>query len=374
MKSSKMVEFAYEELEAATDHFSPSRLIGKGSHGRVYRGILNGGKLVAVKLQSLGLRKLQDNSKLENEARILSSLPQNSHLVNLVGTSHDRSKNKVLVIEHLPNGTLHDLLHAAETPPPPWPKRAQIALQVARAVQFLHQSQFFVIHRDIKSANILFDSNWTAKLADFGLAVRRDEAGRGVESLSRPAGTFGYLDPHYTTPCKLSPRNDVFSFGVVLLEIISGTKAIDVSRVSSSIVEWALPLIEENRIVQVCDKRVEMPWYMEGTIRRFLHIAARCVSPTEEHRRPSMAEIVAEMESCFVEPDRFPLWINVLSKFSLLKRQRTRLTEIKRKKSAAASSTSTSTLTCAGDGDRQSDAFSRRKMLLREVLADVTLE
>ncbi|GFY89370.1 protein kinase superfamily protein [Actinidia rufa] len=298
--------FDYEELEVATENFSPSHLIGKGSHGSVYKGILKDGKLVAVKKQSLGLQKLEDNSKLDNEIRILSSLPQNPYLTTLLGTSHDYAKNKVLVMEHMPNGTLHDSLHVSPTPTP-WPRRAQVALQISRAVQFLHQANPLVIHRDIKSANILFDSNWTAKLADFGLAVMQpEEEGRQLNSLCRPAGTIGYLDPCYTTPCRLSTRNDVFSFGVVLLEIISGTKAIDVSRVPASIVEWALPMIRDHREVEIFDKRVDFPVCIEGTVRRMLHIAARCVSSKENHGRPSMGEIVTEMENCLVE--RVPFW------------------------------------------------------------------
>lgn len=358
-----MYEFDYEELEAATENFASSRIIGKGSHGCIYRGTLKDGTVVAIKKQSLGLQKLQDNSKLDNEIRILLSLPPNPYLISLLGTSRDCAGNRVLVMEHMPNGTLHDLLHAAPSPPP-WPKRVQAAIQVAKAVQFIHEAEPLVIHRDIKSANILFDVDWNARLADFGLAVRR--SGQQVDSdssLSRPAGTIGYLDPCYTAPCRLSTKNDVFSFGVVLLELISATKAIDVSRDPSSIVEWALPLIEEDRMEEICDERVTLPAYMESRVRHMLSIAARCVSSDEDHRRPSMGEVVDEMENCFVERVRYSLWIDILE--ACLKRRPHRAVA-KRKGDAVivAAAAAAATTVTTGHG----------KMLLREVLADITLE
>ncbi|XP_059648198.1 serine/threonine-protein kinase-like protein At5g23170 [Cornus florida] len=356
-------EFKYEELEEATENFSSSRLIGKGSHGCIYKGVLKDGKLVAVKKPSLGLEKLQDNSKLENEICVLSSLPQNPYLINFLGTSHDSARKRVLVMELMPNGTLHDLLHVA-FPPPPWPKRVEIAVQVARGVQLLHEAKPVIIHRDIKSANILFDSNWNAKLGDFGLALRQSCASERVDSVSQPAGTIGYLDPCYTTPCKLSTKNDVFSFGVVLLEIISCTKVIEVSREPASIVEWVLQLIEEHRMSDICDKRLALPSYMESTIQSMLHIASRCVLLEEDHR-PSIGEIVTEMENCIVERVRFPIWTNIFHSLIFLNR--------KRKNTKKQKNSPTTTIICASHHAKVHDDISERKLLIRDVLAD-TLE
>ncbi|CAK9147359.1 unnamed protein product [Ilex paraguariensis] len=373
-KKKMMNEFEYEELEAATENFSPSNMIGKGGHGQVYKGILKDGRLVAIKKQSLGLEKLQDGSKLNNEVRILSKLPPNNpYTINLVGLSqlsHGPAKSKVLVMEHMPNGTLHHLLHVASQPPP-WPKRAQIAIQIARAVQFLHESKPMIIHRDIKSANILFDSSWNAKLADFGLSLNmndHDSVSQPVNSWSRPAGTIGYLDPCYTTPSKLSTKNDVFSFGVVLLEIISSTKAIDVSRAPAAMVEWALPLIEEDQVEEICDKRIAVPRYMEGTIRQLLRIAASCVCLEEDHR-PSMGKVVIEMENCIVDqPVQFPIWMNMNLLHSLVTKKwwkraakRCRTTIITAKATAA-----TTTIICAAtaeevNGGRSSSAVRKKQ-------------
>ncbi|KAL0454456.1 UNVERIFIED_CONTAM: Serine/threonine-protein kinase-like protein [Sesamum latifolium] len=166
-----MKEFDLQELEVATDSFSPSRIVGKGSHGSVYRGALKDGNHVAIKKQSLGLQKLRDNTKLENEARILSSLPPHPSLINLLGISRDPFGNKILVTEYMPNGTLHEILHLSATPLP-WSKRVEFAIHIAKGIRFIHESDPSIVHRDIKSANVLVDKNWNAKLVDFGLAIR----------------------------------------------------------------------------------------------------------------------------------------------------------------------------------------------------------
>ncbi|KAK3414268.1 serine/threonine-protein kinase-like protein At5g23170 [Eucalyptus grandis] len=320
-----MEEFKYEELVEATESFSPSRLVGKGSHGCVYKGVLGDDRVIAVKTLSLALRALHDNSKLHNETRILSSLadPDNSssslsdHVIKLLGTSQDPSHNEVLVIEFMPNGSLHDLLHppANGAPPPTWPARLRIALQVARALQSLHGRKPFIVHRDIKSANILFDSEWNAKLADFGLAVMDSD-----DRLDSPAGTIGYLDPNYTCPSKLSRKNDVFSFGVVLLEIMSGRKAMDVSKQTASIVDWAISLLEGQRAMDICDPRISLPSAVP--FRHMVHLAGRCVA-ADEGSRPSVSEIVMEMERVLPHHRvRVPAWLSPWRSLALLKRWR----------------------------------------------------
>ncbi|CAJ1963732.1 unnamed protein product [Sphenostylis stenocarpa] len=365
-----MEEFEFEEVVKATENFNPRRIIGKGSHGMVYKGVVrfkDNNRLVAVKKPSQGLQSLHDNSKLENEIRVLSSLRENPHVVNLLGTTRgdDRENNKVIVMEFMPNGSLHDLLHANETPPT-WPKRVEIAMQVARAVQFLHEGKPAVIHRDIKPSNILFDSHWNAKLADFGLAVK------GVDPVSQPAGTIGYLDPCYTTPDKLSAKNDIFSFGVVLLEIISGRKAIDVCKTPASVVEWAIQLMAEQLLKEICDSRMALPRYMVGTITPMLRYAIRCVSENEDER-PSATEIVMEMENWLVKRIKFPIWKCLLNG----------LVRLKRKKSMKSIVWQTKTrIRCITDDEEDEDdsvgvggvPSGKISMTIREVLADVTLE
>ncbi|KAL1828323.1 hypothetical protein DCAR_0207527 [Daucus carota subsp. sativus] len=362
-----MHEFAYEELEEATQNFSATHLIGKGSHGSVYKGVLRDGRIVAIKTQSLGLQKLQDNSKLDNEVRILSSLPKASKcLINIIGISHDSFSNKVLVMEYLPNGTLHDFLHLSPTPPA-WPKRIEIAVQIARAVQVLHERKPSVIHRDIKASNILFDEIWDAKLADFGLATEMasDSSSQRGDSTCRPAGTIGYLDPCYTSPHKLSVKNDVFSFGVVLLEIISCSKAIDVNRVPATIVHWAMLLIDENRILDLCDKRLAPARHMEPMILHVVNIALRCVSP-KPYNRPTISEIVTDLQICLVEPTRFPIWMTSFFRGIIFLQKKRRKIGTKRYKT-------TTTIVCAAHEASKQVDISSKKLLLREILADATL-
>lgn len=350
-----MKEFDFKEVEA------PTELIGKGSHGSVYKATLKDGNQVAIKKQSLGLQKLRDNSKLENEARILSTLAQDASLIGLLGTSRDEFGNKVLVMEYMPNGTLHEVLHASAKPPP-WPRRVQTALQVAQGIRLLHESNPTIVHRDIKSCNVLFDGNWNAKLADFGLAVMLSSD----KELNLPAGTMGYLDPEYVTPSKLSTKIDVFSYGVVLLELISGRKAIDVNQSPSSIVDWAVPLIKRGETRKVLDKRLRMPHYMEGNIKLLLNIAARCVS-SKENIRPLMDEVVRKLENLSIEPVR--LHFSMLNCFRgmVLNFRRLRLV-------VARSELSKSGGACGEEDRRNSRVGGDRTLLVREILADLALK
>lgn len=333
-----MKEFDYNKLVTATDYFSPSELIGKGSHGYVYKALLHHHndddkphRVVAIKTpSSLSLSppspspssstsstKSEQMKKLENEINVMSSLPCNPHVLSFLG----HAEKKLMVVEFMPNGSLHQLLHVSDTPHPTWLKRIEIALQIASAVHFLHEQG--IIHRDIKSENILFDSNWEAKLADFGLAVDL----RGDKIRPAPAGTIGYLDPCYTLPENLSLKTDVYSYGVVLLEIVSCRKAIDVSRSPSSIVDWAVPLINEGRIGEICGGGGGGSAVFRGMNLRMLRMAARCVSSDVESR-PCFGEITAEIVACLAEPLRsLPLWISVLRRVVKLKRRKKRLRE-----------------------------------------------
>lgn len=326
-----VVEFEFEELEKATENFNASMLVGKGSHGLVYRAILKD-LHVAIKKPSQGLQFLGDDSKLQNEIRILSSLPRDPHVLTLLGTAHDAPNNlNLLITPFMPNGSLHDSLHH-HAPPLAWPTRLRTALRIARALRFLHRQDsrkpVVIIHRDVKSSNVLFDSQWNAKLADFGLAVDENGGDDRHRSVSPPAGTIGYLDPSYTNPAKLSTKNDIFSFGVLLLEIVSGRKAIDVEKSPSSIVEWAAPLMERRMWKEMVDPRVALPAREASTVVRFLSVAARCVQAKEDDR-PSIFEVVNEMEGCLMDRViRFPMWRTVVDGVRRLKMKRRKVVKV----------------------------------------------
>ncbi|KAJ0037836.1 hypothetical protein Pint_23869 [Pistacia integerrima] len=281
-KPIKIQQFFYSDLEAATNGFSDQRLLGKGSHGCVYKAVLRG-RQVAIKKPS---KNQEISLEVDNEIEILSKI-NSPRLVNLLGFSND-SKDRLLVVEFMSNGTLYDVLHSNHRPLN-WGRRIRLALQVAKAIEILHSEKPPIIHRDIKSANVLIDRNFNARLGDFGLALRCGVDNYRLRS-TPPAGTIGYLDPCYLTPDNLSTKTDVFSFGILLLEIISGRKAIDVGFSPPSIVDWATPLIKKGKIVAVFDPRIPPP--KDPIVRKQLAvIAARCVRSCRE-RRPTMKEVV----------------------------------------------------------------------------------
>ncbi|XP_030542727.1 serine/threonine-protein kinase-like protein At1g28390 [Rhodamnia argentea] len=302
----KIRKFSYCDLVKATGGFSAETFLGRGSHGNVYRAVLDDGKLVAAvkrtKLPSnpsatttnanLNLIFNDGNnnnaSPAENEIEILSRV-HSPRLVNLIGFCDGVSDGRLhLVVEYMPNGSLYDLLHRSSRPPG-WTRRIRFALQVAKAVQCLHSADPPVIHRDIKSSNVLIDGGSNARLGDFGLALR----GHVEDVRARctpPAGTLGYLDPGYLQPSDLSAKSDVFSFGILLLEIVSGRNAIDVNFSPPSIVDWAVPLIRRRAFDAIWDNRIDPP-ADPAAVRSVATLAARCVKGSAR-RRPEMAEVV----------------------------------------------------------------------------------
>ncbi|XVF36618.1 hypothetical protein REPUB_Repub19eG0072600 [Reevesia pubescens] len=296
-------QFRYTYLLSATNDFSSDSFLGKGSHGSVYRAVLDNGKLIAAVKKTT----TNCNSPADNEIEILSRV-YHHRLVNLIGYCSDTfCKNKLIVVEYMPNGSLYDLLHSSSRPPG-WSRRVRFALQVAKAVHALHSANPPVIHRDIKSSNVLIDQKWNARLGDFGLALRGHEEDVRVKC-TPPAGTLGYLDPGYLAPSDVSTKSDVFSYGILLLEIISGRHAIDLNYSPPSVVDWAVPLIKGGDFAAICDGRVWPPVDKE-VIRSLAVLAARCVRSTAE-KRPGMAELV---ECLKVERKRVhagPVWSNL---------------------------------------------------------------
>ncbi|KAM7520828.1 hypothetical protein LguiB_019790 [Lonicera macranthoides] len=306
-KSFKLRDFSYSHLQSATNAFSDSNFLGKGSHGSVYKAHLDNGKLVAaVKRTILTPDKFKfTNNPSDNEIEILSRV-RSPRLVNLLGFGVDSSHRTLIVVEFMPNGSLYDLLHTANKPPG-WAKRLRLASQVAKAVQLLHASNPPVIHRDIKSSNVLIDGEWNARLGDFGLALRGHVEDVRV-SCTPPAGTLGYLDPGYLAPGDLSTKSDVFSFGILLLEIISGRNAIDMNYSPPSVVDWAVPMIKSGDFDGICDPRIGPP-EDSAAIEKLLMLAVKCVRSTAE-KRPDMADVV-EWLRVLRKRVKSPIWNNL---------------------------------------------------------------
>lgn len=304
--SNKIRRFTFAELESATNGFSPRTFLGKGSHASVFLATLDGGELTAaVKRTTVSV-----TATAENEIEILSRI-WSSRIVNLIGYAVDSvggdRKKLLLVVEYMPNGSLYDLIHK-NPKPRGWSNRVRFAHQIAKAVQALHGSNPPVIHRDIKSSNVLIDERGNARLSDFGLALRGHAEDVRVMS-TPPAGTLGYLDPCYLAPADVSPKSDVFSFGILLLEMVSGRRAIDVNYSPPSILEWALPLIKSGNYQGICDHRIRGT--TDPTVSRELALlAVRCVRSKAE-RRPAMAEVVECLKTVYKRVRVAPLWNNL---------------------------------------------------------------
>ncbi|KAK8495397.1 hypothetical protein V6N13_061036 [Hibiscus sabdariffa] len=287
----------YEELKEATNNFAASSILGEGGFGRVFKGVLSDGTAVAIKRLTNG--GPQGDKEFLVEVEMLSRL-HHRNLVKLVGyySSHDSSQN-LLCYELVPNGSLEAWLHGPSgvNCPLDWETRMKIALDAARGLAYLHEdSQPCVIHRDFKASNILLDNNFHAKVADFGLAKQAPEGRTNYQS-TRVMGTFGYVAPEYAMTGHLLVKSDVYSYGVVLLELLTGKTPVDMSQSSGqeNLVAWARPILrDKDRLEELSDPRLGGKYPKEDFI-RVCTIAAACVAP-EASQRPTMGEVVQSLK------------------------------------------------------------------------------
>ncbi|KAJ4751341.1 Proline-rich receptor-like protein kinase PERK4 [Rhynchospora pubera] len=285
--------FSFEELSAATNGFSQGNLVGQGGFGYVYVGVLPNGKQVAIKQLKAGSG--QGEREFQAEVDIISRV-HHRHLVSLVGYCIAGAQ-RMLVYEFVPNKTLEYHLHGKNVPTMDWPTRLKIALGSARGLAYLHEDCYpRIIHRDIKSANILLEMNFEAKVADFGLAKFTEDTNTHVST--RIMGTFGYLAPEYASSGKLTEKSDVFSFGVMLLELITGRKPVDLSMMEDSLVDWARPLmmsaISEEKFDELVDPKLGNNFDIVE-MERLIASAAACVRHSAK-RRPKMSQVVRALE------------------------------------------------------------------------------
>ncbi|XP_022157553.1 proline-rich receptor-like protein kinase PERK1 [Momordica charantia] len=287
--------FTYEELAMATDGFSDANLLGQGGFGYVHRGVLPNGKEVAVKQLKAGSG--QGEREFQAEVEIISRV-HHKHLVSLVGYCITGSQ-RLLVYEFVPNNTLEFHLHGKGRPTMDWHTRLKLALGSAKGLAYLHEDCHpKIIHRDIKAANILLDFKFEAKVADFGLAKFSSDVNTHVST--RVMGTFGYLAPEYASSGKLTEKSDVFSFGVMLLELITGRRPVDTSNtfMEDSLVDWARPLLnralEDGNFDTLVDPRMQNN-YNHNEMARMVACAAACVRHSAR-RRPRMSQVVRALE------------------------------------------------------------------------------
>ncbi|KAK3039878.1 hypothetical protein RJ639_028271 [Escallonia herrerae] len=286
--------FTYGETTLATNNFSNSALVGQGGYGKVYKGILADGAVVAIKRAQEG--SLQGEKEFLTEIELLSRL-HHRNLVSLVGYC-DEEGEQMLIYEFMPNGTLRDHLSATGKSKEPlsFAARVRVALGSAKGILYLHtEADPPIFHRDIKATNILLDSRFNAKVADFGLSrlapVPDFEGTLPAHVSTVVKGTPGYLDPEYFLTHKLTDKSDVYSLGVVFLELLTGMQPISHGK---NIVREVNVAYRSGMIFSVIDER--MGSYPSECVEKFVSLALKCCQE-ETDARPSMTDVVRELES-----------------------------------------------------------------------------
>ncbi|CAL9151053.1 probable serine/threonine-protein kinase PBL23 [Musa acuminata AAA Group] len=290
--------FAYKQLHAATCGFGKGNVVGHGSFGSVYRGALPDGRKVAVKLMDSGGKQGEEEFKMEVE--LLTRL-RSAYLLGLIGYCSEGG-HRLLVYEYMASGSLQEHLYPTGggsyggVSNLEWETRMKIALEAAKGLEYLHEEvNPPVIHRDFKSSNILLDKNFRAKVSDFGLAKFGSEKAGGHVS-TRVLGTQGYVAPEYALTGHLTTKSDVYSYGVVLLELLTGRIPVDMNRPPGEgvLVSWALPrLTDREKVAQIMDPAMEGQYSLKEAV-QVAAIAAMCVQPEADYR-PLMADVAQSL-------------------------------------------------------------------------------
>nr|QJR84049.1 CARD1-like protein 4 [Phtheirospermum japonicum] len=286
--------FSYDDLKKCTNNFSESNQIGSGGYGKVYRGVLSTGQVVAIKRAQQG--STQGGLEFKTEIELLSRV-HHKNLLGLIGFCFEQEE-QMLVYEFMANGTLRESLSGKSGVYLDWKRRLRIALGSARGLAYLHElANPPIIHRDVKSSNILLDDNLTAKVADFGLSKLVSDSSKGHVS-TQVKGTLGYLDPEYYMTQQLTEKSDVYSFGVVMLELITAKQPIEKGKYVVREVRIAMDKNDDDTHYGLADM-------MDPTIRntpclvgfqKFLELAVQCVEESASDR-PTMAEVVKFLET-----------------------------------------------------------------------------
>ncbi|XP_057510575.1 probable serine/threonine-protein kinase At1g01540 [Actinidia eriantha] len=286
--------YTLRELEAATNGLSDENVIGEGGYGIVYHGVLADKTLVAVKnlLNNRGQAEKEFKVEVEAIGRV-----RHKNLVRLLGYCVEGAY-RMLVYEYVDNGNLDQWLHGdvGKVSPLTWDIRMNVILGTAKGLAYLHEGlEPKVVHRDIKSSNILLDRQWHAKVSDFGLAKLLCSEISYVTT--RVMGTFGYVAPEYACTGMLNEKSDIYSFGILIMEIITGRSPVDYSRPKGEVnlVDWLKMMVGDRRSEEVVDpKLTEMP--SSKALKRVILVALKCVDP-DAQKRPKMGQVIHMLEA-----------------------------------------------------------------------------
>nr|XP_043619742.1 receptor-like protein kinase FERONIA [Erigeron canadensis] len=284
-------------IRSTTHDFDDGVVIGLGGFGKVYRGnIDHGSGTIDVAIKRLDIMSNQGAAEFRAEIEMLSKL-RHCNLVSLIAYCND-SIEKILVYEYMPRQTVDFHLFTSHVPLT-WVQRLKISIGAARGLEYLHTgsgTQHGVIHRDVKSSNILLDENLDAKISDFGLSK--------IGPINQPTsyvntgvrGTFGYIDPDYFLTGRLTRKSDVYAFGVVMFELLSGRRAVDMSlnEEQCSLSRWAKLCIKEHKLDQIVDPNIKGQ-ISSKCLKEYAHIAYRCLH-SRAKERPTMAEVVFSLQ------------------------------------------------------------------------------
>ncbi|KAI4303010.1 hypothetical protein MLD38_038692 [Melastoma candidum] len=301
MPQSGVRVFTFAELKAATKNFRPTSELGEGGFGKVYKGYLNdtgqsnGRRGSAIAIKKLNPKSLQGFQEWKAEVNFLGSLTH-PNIVRLLGYCAEDNE-LLLVYEFMPKGTLKNHLFGrrSKTKPLSWVTRLNIARGAAKGLAFLHGLNNPIICRDFKPSNILLDSHYNAKISDFGLAKDGPAPGQ-THVTTRVMGTFGYAAPEYIVTGHLYVKSDVYGYGVVLVELLTGRRAYDSNLPAHEryLVEWVKPYLSKRKLTRVMDPRLEDQYPFRAAL-EVASLASRCLQ-SDPRSRPSIAEVVETLE------------------------------------------------------------------------------
>ncbi|XP_026379802.1 calmodulin-binding receptor-like cytoplasmic kinase 3 [Papaver somniferum] len=287
------VHLNMSQVIKATQNFSPSLLIDEGGFGTVYRGLLQDGQVVAIKrAKKENLVSLQ--AEFSSEVELLSKI-EHRNLVRLLGYV-DKGNERIIITEFVPNGTLREHLDGQRGKILDFYQRLEISIDVAHALAYLHlYAEKQIIHRDVKSSNILLTENLRAKVADFGFARAGPTDVEKTHISTKVKGTAGYLDPEYLRTYQLTPKSDVFSFGILLIEILTGRRPVEMKRASDEriTIRWAFKTFNAGKAAEMLDPSMKEVVHT-GILLKMFSLAFQCAAPTRGDR-PNMKEVAEQL-------------------------------------------------------------------------------